>query len=253
MHNDQLHVRIISAHGDKERILDAHSFAAHDVVAAGDTIGSHIYTYVNPPVAKDLAEVRKVLENDGVIAYPSDVNWAFACDSASSKALERIRLLKPLRPKEQPFSLLCASISMASTVASVDNFAFSYMRRVCPGPYTLLLARSRNLPRLLKDKRRTVGIRIPACPLALAIVEYHGKPLATTSVPSCGGASTLDGNLPPKFGWQVHEVFGHAIDLTLDLGEESPAGESTIISLVDGRFEVIRQGLGHDLDRSAND
>ena len=183
-----------------------------------------------------------------MIAYPSDVNWAFACDGTSVKAMEKIRMLKPFHPKEQPFSLLCASISMTSTVANVDNFAFAYMRKVCPGPYTFLLDRSRNLPRLMKDKRRTVGVRIPNCPLALAIVEHFGRPLATTSVPPCADDPRDGSKIPPQFGWQVFEAFGQRLDLVLDLGEELPGGESTIISLVDGQVELVRQGIGQELE-----
>lgn len=188
-----------------------------------------------------------MLDNDGVIAYPSDVNWAFACDASSVKAMEKIRLLKPFHPKEQPFSLLCSSIAMASTVANVDNFAFAHLRKACPGPYTFLLDRSRNFPRLMKDNRRTVGIRIPDCPLALAIVEHYGQPLATTSVPPCTEDPRDGIKVPPKFGWQVAESFGHAVDLILDLGDESPAGESTVVSLTDGQIELIRPGLGPDI------
>lgn len=211
-------------------------------------IGKHVYTYINPTSVKDLAEVNEILSRDGVIAYPSDVNWAFACDGTSVKAMEKIRMLKPFHPKEQPFSLLCASISMTATVANVDNFAFAYMRKVCPGPYTFLLDRSRNLPRLMKDKRRTVGVRIPSCPLALAIVENFGRPLATTSVPPCADDPRDGSKITPKFGWQVFEAFGQRLDLVLDLGDESPGGESTIISLVDGQVELVRQGIGQEIE-----
>lgn len=207
-------------------------------------MGRHVYTYVKPVREQDIVATCELLRNDGVIAYPSDVNWAFACDGSSPKALERIRLLKPYHPKDQPFSLLCASISMASSVSNVDDFAYSHMRRCCPGPFTFLLDRSKNFPRLMKDKRRTVGIRIPDSPLIQAVIELFGKPIATTGVPPCIEEGEDRQKQLPRFGYQVHEVFGHAVDLTLDLGEESPAGESTIVSLVDGMIEVVREGMG---------
>lgn len=200
---------------------------------------------MNPVREKDVKAACEVLEQGGVIAYPSDVNWAFACDGASTKALEKIRLLKPYHPREQPFSLLCESISMASSVANVDDFAFSYMRKCCPGPFTFLLDRSKNLPRLMKDKRRTVGIRIPDCTLILSVLHQFGKPLATTGVPPCmDDIASVGDKISAKFGYQVQESFGHAIDLILDLGEESLGAESTIVSLVDGRLEIVREGVG---------
>ena len=134
---------------------------------------------------------------------------------------------------------------MASSVANVDDLAYAVMRKCCPGPFTFLLDRSRNLPKLMHDKRKTVGIRIPECELIRAVVDGLGKPVATASVPGCvEDLVTRGGKLLPQFGYQVSESFGHGIELILDLGEESPAAESTILSLLDGRIELVRQGLG---------
>jgi tRNA threonylcarbamoyl adenosine modification protein (Sua5/YciO/YrdC/YwlC family) len=201
----------------------------------------HVYTYINPTSERDLDAACKVLEDNGVIAYPTDVNWAFACDAANVKALDRIRLLKPMHPKERPFSLVCWSISMASEVVNIDNAAYRYLKRALPGPYTVILERFRSLPRQIKDKRRTVGLRIPDSPLILELVKKYGKPLATTSVPPVRG---IEGEEAPKFGYQVFEVFGHGIDLVLDLGDEVPGGESTIVDMTAGEPVLVRLGLG---------
>ena len=71
-----------------------------------------MYTYDDPPSERDLTSICAVLRDDGVIAYPTDVNWAFGCDASSSKALDRIHRLKPAHPKERPLALICSSISM---------------------------------------------------------------------------------------------------------------------------------------------
>lgn len=207
-------------------------------------MGQHLYTYDDPPAERDLKRALKVLEEDGVLAYPTDLNWAFGCNAASTRALDRIRLLKPTHKKERPFSLLCSSVSMAAEYASIDNAAYRYLRKAWPGPFTVLLTATRAYPRQLKDKRRVVGIRIPNCPLMLAIVERFGRPLATTSVPGLVHLESQEPAPKPRFGYEVFEAYGHAVDLVLDLGHELPAVESTIIDLTNGPPELVRIGGG---------
>jgi len=209
-------------------------------------MAQHIYTYDNPPAERDLARTVRVLAVGGVIAYPTDINWAIGCDAASSKALDRIHQLKPTHSKERPFSLICSSISMAAEYASIDNAAYRLLRKAWPGPYTVLLTATRTFPRQLKDKRRVVGIRIPASPLLTAIVDQLGRPLATTSAPALSSLQDADGEgeNPPHFGYEVAAAYGHALDLVLDLGAELAGLESTIVDLTGGTPEVVRKGAG---------
>lgn len=205
----------------------------------------HLYTYEDPPRERDLERACKILQEDGVLAYPTDVNWAIGCDAASAKALDQIHLLKPSHPKDMPFALICASISMAAEYANIDHFAYRYLKKAWPGPYTVLLQSNRALPRQLKDKRRVVGIRIPDCKLVLAIVERYGRPLATTSVPALEAPhAPEDGPRAPRFGYEVFEALGHGLDLVLDLGHELPGSESTIIDLTEGAPVLVRKGAG---------
>jgi tRNA threonylcarbamoyl adenosine modification protein (Sua5/YciO/YrdC/YwlC family) len=209
-------------------------------------MSQHLYTYDDPPADRDVQRAVQALAGAGVLAYPTDLNWAFGCDAASSKALDRIHLLKPTHPKDRPFSLICSSISMAAEYVVIDNAAYRLLRKAWPGPYTVLLTATRQFPRQLKDKRRVVGIRIPKCPLLLAVVERLGRPLATTSVPPAPSAvAELGEEAPaPRFGYEVFEAYGHAVDLVLDLGNELPALESTIVDLTSGVPEVVRRGAG---------
>lgn len=201
-------------------------------------MGEHLYTYINPPAEKHLERAIRVLNQDGVLALPAGTNWNFACDAASVKALDKIRLLNPRHPRDRPFSLLCSDISMAATVGMVDNNLYRILKKAWPGPYTVLVKRNRALPRQIKDKRAVVGIRIPDSPLVLALIEKYGKPLATTSVPNKADAT------PYYMGYEVFETFGHAVDLTLDLGDELPGTESTVIDFSEGVPEVVRMGAG---------
>lgn len=201
-------------------------------------MGEHLYTYDDPPSERDLDRVCAVLERSGVIAYPIEQSWAFGCDARDHKALERIRRLKPGHPKEQPFSLICFDMAMASEVGNIGHQMYRYLKKAWPGPYTVLLKRNRSLPRQIKDRRPVVGIRIPDSPLILRLVEKLGRPLATASIPALESGDVL------RMGYQIQEVFGHALDILLDLGDELPCLETTVIDLTDGAPELIREGVG---------
>ncbi len=205
----------------------------------------HIYTYVNPVRERDMEEACKVLPYDGVIALPTETSWCFVCDADSPKALERIRKLKPGHPKDRPFSLMCASISAATDVVNIDNNIYPYLKKTLPGPYTVILERNRSLPRLIHDNRREVGIRIPAAVLVRTLLERYGRVLAAATVPSVRLEESGDseGHLP-HFGHEVLEGFGHGLDLILDLGDEVPGLETTIIDCTTGVPSVIRAGAG---------
>lgn len=201
-------------------------------------VSEHLYTYINPPSEKHLARTCEILKHDGVVAYSTGGNWAFGCDAASAKALDRILQLNPSHPKDRPFSLICSDITMAATVGSIDHALYRVLKRIWPGPYTVIVKRHKTLPRQLKDKRPVVGLRIPDAPLVLSLVAHYGAPLATTSVPM-----KADGT-PYQMGWEIFEVFGHGLDLLLDLGDQVPGVDSTIVDYSQGHPEIIRVGAG---------
>ena len=204
-------------------------------------MAEHIYTFDDPPSERDLARAVRVLEQDGVLAYPTDVNWAFGCDATSHKGMDRIHALKPGHPLDRPFSLIVNSISMAAEFVTIESQAYRLLKKAWPGPFTVLLTANRNFPRQLKDKRRVVGLRIPESPLLMALVAKLGRPIATAGVPLTEGP---DGPVPPRFGYQVFEEHGHAIDLVLDLGSELSGLETTIVDLTQDSPVLVRLGAG---------
>ena len=206
-------------------------------------MSNHLYTYSNPTRERDLDLIVSTLGNDGVIALPMDVSWAFCCDAASPKALSRIELLKPFHPKNRPYSLVCDSISMAAHVANVDNGVYRWLKKMMPGPYTVLLERHASLPKQIKDKRREVGIRIPDSELVLKLIAKFGRPIVATTVPA-NPASDQEYPSLPGFGWEVEQAWGHAIDMVIDLGCELPRTETTIVDLTEGQPVLIRLGAG---------
>lgn len=203
-----------------------------------------IYTFVDPPREKDIERAVQCLENGGVIAYPTDVNWAFGCDVLSSSAIDKIRLLKPAHSKEKPFSLICSSISMISDIAIVNNNSYRLLKKLLPGPYTLLLKSNKRLPKQIHDKRKVVGVRHPESPLLLALVERLGRPLLSSSIPHKPSMDAFDPASAIHYGYEVDESFGHGIDLILDLGGEVEMKETSIIDLTEEFPVVIREGVG---------
>ena len=201
-------------------------------------MGEHLYTFVDPPNERHLEQICSSLARGDVLVLPMDNSWAFCCDATSKKGIKAMYNLKPEHSKKRPFSLVCSDISMASTMTNIGGQSYSLLKKLLPGAYTIILKSARNLPKLLKDKREKVGIRIPNESITLSIMERYEKPLAATSVPR-----GKDGELL-QMGYQIYEEFGHAISIVVDLGLELPATESTILDCSGDAIELIRQGAG---------
>ncbi len=200
-------------------------------------MNDHLYTYIDPPNHGHLDRIVRVLRDGGVIAMPTGTNCAFAASPASKKANLTLRRLKPDHPKDRPFALLCGSISSAAGMTRIDGRTFRVLNGIWPGPYTVLLASGPALPRLLKTKRAVLGVKVPDDALAMAILETWGGPLVVTTVPP-----TEQG--PVTMGFEVHETWGHVIELVVDLGEPLPGTETTVLDMSDGGLEIVRVGAG---------
>jgi len=192
---------------------------------------------VNPqnPQPRLISRVVEMLKQGGVVGYPTDTTYGIGCDIFNKKGVKKIYQIKQRDPRK-PFSFICADISDVANYAQVSNFAFKIMRRHLPGPYTFVLEATRVVPDLLTTRQKTVGIRIPDNPIALAIVRELGHPLVTTSANVSGEETFHD----PQ---EIEEAMGRMLDMVIDggilLGEPS-----TVISLVNDHLEVLRQGSG---------
>jgi tRNA threonylcarbamoyl adenosine modification protein (Sua5/YciO/YrdC/YwlC family) len=194
---------------------------------------------VNPnhPEPRKIAHAEQILERGGVALYPTDTVYALGCVLDDKKAIERIRKLKQMDDK-QPLALICPDLSNIARYAIVSDFAYRLMRRLLPGPYTVVLAATREVPKLLLDKRRTIGIRVPASPICEALVRALGKPLITTSAVPPGGEGG-----PVMDVEEGKDAWPHGLDVTID-GGLLPNEPSTVISLINDELEVLREGLG---------
>ena len=137
---------------------------------------------INPdnPQERLLRKAVEVLTGGGLIAYPTDTCYAVGCDLYNLKGINRIYQIKR-RPLNKPFSFICQDLKNISEYALVGNYAYKAMKRLLPGPYTFVLEASRQVPKILQTKRRTVGIRVPDHPIALGLVGLLGHPIITTT------------------------------------------------------------------------
>jgi tRNA threonylcarbamoyl adenosine modification protein (Sua5/YciO/YrdC/YwlC family) len=188
----------------------------------------------NPP-QRLVAMAVEVLQNGGVIAYPTDTYYGIGCDIFNKRAIEKIYQLRQ-RDKKKPFSFICSDLKHISDYAKVSNYAYKTMRRLLPGPYTFILEGSKMVPRIMLTKRRTAGIRVPDHAICIALVRTLGNPIISTS------AKDLDGDIfeDPSL---LHDYFGNRIDLVIDGGPVS-GRPSSVISLMDDEPEILREGLG---------
>jgi tRNA threonylcarbamoyl adenosine modification protein (Sua5/YciO/YrdC/YwlC family) len=181
------------------------------------------------PQQRLINRVCTVLEEGGVIVYPTDTFYGIGCDLFNKRGIQLIYRLKN-RPLKKPFSFLCDSLKELSHYALVSNYAYKTMKRLLPGPYTFILEGTRMVPKIMLTRRKTVGIRVPDNKICLAILRTFGRPIISTS-------AVFD---DPQ---SIKEAYGSYLDVIIDGGVlyQSP---SSVVSLIDDIPEVIREGKG---------
>lgn len=187
------------------------------------------------PEPRLVARVVSMLENGGVIAYPTDSVYALGCDASNNRAVERLYKLKK-SDRAKPFSLVCRDIAEISGYARVSNSAFRTLKSHLPGPYVFILEANRNVPKLLTDKRKTIGVRVPSNPAARSLVEGLGRPILSSSIKDDEGEFLVD----PE---QIDKILGPFINVVVR-AEEVGRTPSSVVSLVDEAPEIIREGKG---------
>ena len=192
---------------------------------------------INPthPQPRLISQVCDSLRRGGVIAYPTDTTYGLGCDIFSRQGIRSIYQIKH-RDARKPFSFICTDLSDVTRYAHVSNFAFKILKRHLPGPYTFVLEANRVVPDVLVTRQKTVGIRIPDDPIALAIVRELGHPLVTTS-------ANLSGEEPLHDPVEINQRLGKQLELVVDGGIRL-GNPSTVISLIADRIDVLREGSG---------
>jgi tRNA threonylcarbamoyl adenosine modification protein (Sua5/YciO/YrdC/YwlC family) len=191
------------------------------------------------PEPRKIKHVVEVLQNDGIIVYPTDTVYGIGCDLFSRRAIERLCRIQGIRPNKMNLSFICFDVSQVSGfVRRLETPEFKIMKRALPGPFTFIFESSAHVPRILDANKKTVGIRIPKHPIPLEIVNLLGHPLLSSSV--------KDDDIIREYPTDPDEIFFHfknKADLIIDAG---PGGNiaSTVVDFTSGEPEVTRQGLG---------
>lgn len=187
------------------------------------------------PQKRHIRKAVEILRAGGIVVYPTDTVYGIGCDLSDRKALRRLIEIKD-RPKKKPFSLIWPDFQDLSRYAILSNYAYKTMRRFLPGPYTFIVHASKEIPKLMVSKQKTVGIRIPDNPIVLDLVQEFGGPLCTTSV-------TLDKDEAVQDPEVIHDRLGSQIDLVLD-GGKAVTVHSTVVDLTVDPPALIRAGKG---------
>ena len=196
-----------------------------------------IHMHPVTPQPRLLRQVADCLRSGGVIVYPTDTIYGLGCDIAQQKAVERICRIKGVDPQKAQLSFVCYDLSQLSTYAKqLPTSVYRSLKSYLPGPYTFILEASRQVPKIIKSKRDTVGIRVPDNAIARQIVKELGNPILSASLP---GENVEDYTDPEV----IEDHFGKQVDLVIDggIGGITP---STIIDYTTEGAAVIRLGAG---------
>jgi tRNA threonylcarbamoyl adenosine modification protein (Sua5/YciO/YrdC/YwlC family) len=198
-----------------------------------------VHIHPDNPQPRNIQLVVDTLKKGGIIIYPTDTIYGLGCDIHNADAIERICRIKGVQPKNAHFSFICNSLSDLSQYArSVDTPIFRLLKAALPGPYTFILQASKLVPKLLKTKKDTVGIRVPDHKIVQQIVAQLGNPIMSTSLPMSD--DEVEYWTDPEL---IDERFGTLVDIVIDGGIGHTVA-STIISCLNNEPELIREGAG---------
>ena len=197
------------------------------------------YFEIHPenPQVRLIKQAVEIINQGGVIIYPTDSSYAIGCHLGDKKAMDKIRLIRQL-DKYHNFTLVCRDLSEIAHYAQVDNMNYRLMKTLTPGPYTFILPATREVPkRLLNPKRKTIGIRVPDNPVCTALLEELDQPLMSSTL------SLPNEEYPLTDPHQIRLKLESMVDLIID-GGYSGHEPTTVVSLIDDKPEILRQGLG---------
>lgn len=199
--------------------------------------------YDENPNQRDILKVVEVLRNGGVIIYPTDTIYGIGCDITQPRAVERVARLKNLKPEKADFSFICHDLSHLSDFSRpISNPVFKLMKKNLPGPFTFIIQANNQVPKMFKNRKKSVGIRVPANNIIREIVRELGNPVMSTSVRD--DDEILEYTTDPEL---IEEKFGDLVDLVIDGGYGGNV-PSTVVDCTDNIPMIIRQGKGKLLE-----
>ena len=196
-----------------------------------------IHIHPDNPQPRLIKQVVEILKKGGVIIYPTDTIYGLGCDIFQHKAIERICTIKKVEPQKAQLSFVCYDLSDLSKYAKqLTTPVYRTLKQYLPGPYTFILEASREVPKILKTKKDTIGLRVPDNKIARCIVEELGNPILSASLPG----EYVEEYTDPEI---IHDKFEKLVDVVIagGIGGTIP---STIIDFTEGEAEIIREGAG---------
>ena len=189
------------------------------------------------PQARLIRQAVDIIRAGGVVVYPTDSAYALGCHIGDKAALDRIRRIRRLDDRHN-FTLVCRDLSEIATYARVDNRVYRMLKSSTPGPYTFILRATSEVPRrLMHAKRKTVGLRVPDNPIALALLEDLDEPLMSVTLIMPGDEYPL---IDP---YDIRETLEHEVDLVID-GGFCGMEPTTVVDLADEVPLILRAGKG---------
>ncbi|MBZ5858925.1 L-threonylcarbamoyladenylate synthase [Flavihumibacter profundi] len=196
-----------------------------------------IHVHPDNPQPRAIKTIVETLQKGGVIIYPTDTIYGIGCDIFQPKAIERICRIKQVDPQKAQLSFICYDLSdLSKYTKTISTPLYRLLKSHLPGPYTFILPASREVPKLLKSKKDTIGLRVPGNNIARTIVQELGRPILSASLPG----EMVEEYTDPEL---MQENFRNLVDLVVDggIGGWVP---STIIDCVQEPPIVLRQGAG---------
>jgi len=198
-----------------------------------------LHIHPDNPSDRKIQQVVECLRNGGIIIYPTDTIYGIGCDIFNTKAIERICQLKGINPKKTNLSFVCNDLSqLANFTMPLEKSVFKLMKKHLPGPFTFILPANNEVPKLLKSKKKTVGIRVPDNNITQQIVAALGNPILSTSLKDTD--EVLEYKTDPEL---IYELYHKQVDIVIDggFGDNQP---STVVDCLSGEPEILRQGKG---------
>jgi tRNA threonylcarbamoyl adenosine modification protein (Sua5/YciO/YrdC/YwlC family) len=190
------------------------------------------------PDERKIKIVVECLRKGGVIIYPTDTVYGIGCSIEHPEAIERICKIKNINPQKAQLSFLCNDLShLSEYTKSISTPLYRFLKQYLPGPYTFILDASKKVPKLLRTKKDTVGIRVPDNAICIAILKELGHPILSTSLPISEDEEILS---DPEL---IYDIFEHQVDYVIDGGYGNVL-TSTVVDCTVSPPEIIRQGAG---------
>ena len=188
---------------------------------------------------RKMKQIVDCLRSGGIIIYPTDTVYGLGCDIYNRDAIEKVCRLKKVKPEKMNFSFVCYDLSHISEFTlNLDTPTYKLMRRCLPGPFTFILNANNSIPKLFKNNKRTIGIRVPDNNIARTIVHELGNPILSTSIHH---EDDIIDYITEAYS--IYERYEHTVDIVID-GGTGGIVPSTVIDCTHDEPVIIREGLG---------